>query len=168
MNDADWVIIGRFGRPHGVKGLVRVNSFTEPRDNIISYMPWYASIHHQWQMLKLQKVETTHNGVLAKIEGYEDREQVAQLTNAEIAVKRAQLPELKPGEYYWHQLMGMQVTNQAGASLGKVTDILPTGANDVLVVVGEKKYLIPYVLDVFVLSVDVGQQTITVDWDVDF
>lgn len=166
--DADWIIIGRFGRPHGIKGLVTVVSFTEPRDNVMHYTDWHARINQQWQPLKLLHLEMNNKFILTQIDGYQEREEVARLTNVDIAVEREQLPVLKPGEYYWHQLIGMQAVNQQGLLLGTVTDMLPTGANDVLVVVGEKRHLIPYLPGKYVVEINDSQHMITVDWDADF
>ena len=166
--DSDWVILGRFGRPHGVKGMITVISFAEPRDNLLLYKTWYRCIGNSWEPLSLLQVEAGHKHILARVEGYQEREQVASLTNVEIAVRRDELPVLAPGEFYWHQLLGMKVTDQQGVPYGLVTEIMPTGANDVLVVTGEKRYLIPYLPGVYVLKVDDNQRVITVDWDRDF
>lgn len=168
MDDADWVVVGRFGRAHGIKGFITVHSFTEPRDNILQYKDWHVRIANQWQPLKIVHLESTGKSILAHIEGYHEREQVTRLTNVDIAVRRNQLPPLKPGEYYWHELVGMQVINQQGQPFGTVIEILPTGAHDVLVVEGEKRHLIPYLPGQFVMNVDPSQQIITVDWDLDF
>lgn len=167
-NQSNWVVVGRFGRPHGIKGFVTVHSFTEPRDNILRYTDWHVFLNNAWHPLKLLAVEAQNKAIIALIEGYPDRELVTRLTNAEIAVDRKQLVALKPGEYYWHQLVGMKVINQKGETFGHVTEILPTGANDVLVVQGERKHLIPYLPDQFILNIDPDQQIITVDWDLDF
>ena len=164
----DWVIIGRFGRPHGIKGLLTVISFTEPRDNISSYTDWHANINHQWQPLKLLHLEMNNKSILTQVEGNQDRDAVARLTNIDIAVKRHQLPSLQQGEYYWHQLVGMRVVTQEGTALGTVTEMMSTGANDVMVVVGEKRHLIPYLPGTAVIEINDTQRLITVDWDVDF
>lgn len=167
-NDSDWVVIGRFGKPHGIKGLITVVSFTEPRDNILHYTDWHARISNKWQPLTLLHIEMNNKFILTQVEGYREREDVGRLTNTDIAVKREQLPTLQQGDYYWHQLLGMQVVNQQGALLGKVTEMLPTGANDVLVVMGEQRHLIPYLPGLTVTEVNEGQRVITVDWDSDF
>ncbi len=159
------IIIGRFGRPHGIKGLVTVISFTEPRENILRYMPWYIGSNETWKTINVLQVDVNNKSILAQVEGYHEREEVARLTNMDIAVERKLLPLLKPGEFYWHQLIGMQVVNQQGAVLGEVSEIMPTGSNDVLVVTGEQRYLIPYLLDTFIISVDDEKRLITVDWD---
>lgn len=165
---ADWVVIGRFGRPHGIKGFVTVHSFTEPRDNILRYSDWHVFLNNTWQPVKLLCVEVHNKAIVAQVEGYPERESAARLTNAEIAIQKEQLAVLEPGEYYWHQLIGMKVVNQKGESFGVVTEVMPTGANDVLVIQGERKYLIPYLLGQFIIEINDSQQLITVDWDTDF
>lgn len=167
-NSTDWVVIGRFGRAHGIKGYITVHSFTEPRDNILRYTDWHAYIDNQWRPFKVLHLEIHDKVILAQVEGYREREQVARLTNVEIAVSRTQLPALEPGEYYWHELIGMEVINHQGQVLGNVIEMLPTGANDVLVVQGEKRHLIPYLPGQFVIDVNASRRLITVDWDMDF
>ncbi len=167
-NKADWIIVGRFGRPHGIKGLISVISFTEPRDNILSYVPWYVSVGHEWQLVKLVRVEMNNKSILAQIEGYHQPEQVAALTNIEIAVQAEKLPALGPDEYYWHQLIDMQVVDTQGNILGVVKDIMPTGSNDVLVVEGSKRRLIPYIQGQYILNINAEKCLITADWDADF
>ncbi|MBA2653354.1 MAG: ribosome maturation factor RimM [Tatlockia sp.] len=167
-NSTDWVVVGRFGRAHGIKGFITIHSFTEPRDNILSYADWHAYINRQWQPLKILHIETNNKSILAQIEGYPEREQVAILANVEIAISRAQLPALEKGDYYWDQLIGMQVINQQGQNFGRVVEIMPTGTNDVLVVEGDKRHLIPYLPGKYVIDVDLSQSLISVDWDMDF
>lgn len=162
------VIVGRFGRPHGIKGFVTIHSFTEPRDNILSYAEWQVFLNKNWQPIKLLQVETYTKGIIAQVEGFPERESVMRLTNAEIAVSRDKLAKLAPGEYYWFELIGMTVLNNKGETFGKVVEVMATGANDVLVVQGERKHLIPYLPGQFVLDINPSQQVITVDWDMDF
>lgn len=164
----EWVIIGRFGRPHGIKGLVTINSFTEPRDNLFHYTDWHAYIRFQWVPIKVSQLEMRNQSILAKVEGYDDREAVAQLTNVDIAIQSTQLPILEPGDYYWNQLIGMKVIDQQGSLFGEVKEMLSTGANDVMVVVGDKRHLIPYLPGISIIEIDDNQRTITVDWDKDF
>lgn len=166
--NTDWIVVGRFGRPHGIKGFITIHSFTEPRDNILSYTDWHAYIAKQWQPLKIEQIETTNKSILAKIEGFHEREHLSSLTNVDLAISRTQLPSLTQGEYYWHQLVGMQVTNQQGIVFGKVTEIMPTGSNDVLVIEGERRHLIPYLPGQFIIDVDMDKNLISVDWDMDF
>ena len=166
--NSEWLVVGRFGRPHGIKGFITVVSFTEPRDNILNYTHWHVCINNQWQPLNVLETKVNNKFILAHVEGYQEREQVARLTNVEIAVKREQLQKLKPDEYYWHQLVGLNVVNQQGEALGVVTEMLATGSNDVLVVTGERRHLIPFLPEDVILDIDPSQGLITVDWDADF
>lgn len=167
-NAASWLVIGRFGRPHGVKGLITVVSFTEPRENIIDYTDWHVGNHNQWTPIKGLQTSVNNKFILAHIEGYHDRDQVAHLTNLEIAIKREQLKTLSADEYYWHDLVGMRVVNRSNEMLGDVTEMLATGSNDVLVVEGERRHLIPYLPGEVVIDINASQRVITVDWDADF
>lgn len=167
-NDTDWVIVGRFGRPHGIKGFITVISFTDPRDNIMQYNDWHVRLNDKWQTLDLLNLDINHQLILTQVKGYQDREDVACLTNKDIAIKRDKLPVLAPGEFYWHELVGMQVKSTEGLLLGTVTELMSTGANDVLIVEGEKRCLIPYLPGRSIINVDNSQRVITVDWDMDF
>ena len=165
---ADWVVVGRFGRPHGIKGLVTFISFTEPRENILNYTHWHVRSNNQWQPLDILKATVNNKSILAQIEGYTDRDQAARLTNADIAINREQLQALQPNEYYWHELVGMTVKTKEGRELGVVDEIIATGSNDVLIVLGEQRHLIPYLQDDVILNINTSQCVITVDWDPDF
>lgn len=165
---SDWIVVGKFGRPQGLKGMVRVFSFTQPKDNLYDYLPWHAEIDNC--IIKLEMLELQHNSKfgLAKIAGFDNRELAERLTNIEILVAKDLLPALSADEYYWHELVGMTVVNINGVVLGKVQDMLATGANDVMIVEGENRTLIPYVDEEFVVSVDDNKKLITVKWDEDF
>lgn len=162
------IIVGKFGRPHGIKGYVTVHSFTEPRENILQYTNWQMLNQKKWQPLQLLDIEVTNKSILVMVKGYETRELSAHLTNIEIAVSSSQLPTLPKGQYYWHQLVGMQVHNTEGHHFGEVKEVMATGSNDVLIVQGTKRVLIPYLLDEFILEIDETAGTITVNWDADF
>jgi 16S rRNA processing protein RimM len=85
-----------------------------------------------------------------------------------IAVPRSQLPEQDEDEYYWSDLIGMSVVNEANEQLGTVSNLLETGANDVLSVKGESgEILIPFV-DAVIKQVDAANRTIRVDWSADY
>ena len=106
--------------------------------------------------------------MLIKIAGCDDRNQASLYTKAEIGVYRKQLPLLGDDEYYWSDLENLTVINQQGVILGQVSYLFETGANDVIVVKGEKEYFIPYILDQFVLKGDLKNGRIEVDWDAEF
>jgi len=164
----DWVVVGRFGRVHGLKGFITIHSFTEPRDNILNYSGWHMNLKNQWQPIELLKIESNNKSITALIKGFEQRELASQLTNIDIAVKREALPELKSGEYYWHDLIGLKVINHKDEILGIITDIMPTGANDVLIVEGNQQHLIRYLPEKVVKMIDLEQQQIKVDWEAEY
>lgn len=164
----DWITIGRFGRPHGVHGLLSVHSFTDPQTAIIDYLPWTVKTAKQRLNLGIKPVRVNDRLILVSIEGISDRDQASLYTNTEIEIPRSILPAPGEGEYYWHDLVGMRVINRDKEELGVVTEVIATGSNDVLVVEGEKRHLIPWLPDLFVDSTDRGENLIVVDWDKDF
>ncbi len=144
-------------------------SYTEPRENILHYRPWYLRRGgEEWQPRECVEGSRHGKGVVARLEGYEDRDQARLLMNTEIGVRREQLPPTAPGEYYWQDLQGLEVMNLEGEPLGTVDHLMETGANDVLVVRGERERLIPFVLDKIVMRVDLDAGVIQVDWDKDY
>jgi 16S rRNA processing protein RimM len=110
----------------------------------------------------------TAKGVVLTLPGVEDRDAAEALAGAEVWVPRSALPKPKPGEYYWVDLEGLRVVNREGIELGKVSYLFETGANDVMVVAGERDRLIPFLTDQFILDVDFEAGLVTVDWDADF
>ena len=151
----------------GIAGWVKIESFTEPRENILRYRPW--TLVHGGVETEVAKPQgrTQGKGFVAKLPQADDRDQAAALLGAEIFIDRAQLPKAEEGEIYWADLEGLEVVLEDGTVLGNVSHLFPTGANDVIVVRGTRERLIPYVTDV-VKSVDLEAKRITVDWDPDF
>ncbi len=123
--------------------------------------------HGAWAPLRVLDGRSQGRGLIARLEGCTDRDQAHALIGAEIAIDLAQLPALGAGEYYWAQLEGLRVVNLQGVELGRVSHLLETGANDVLVVKGEREHLIPYIGAV-IRAVDTEAGLIRVDWDPDF
>lgn len=160
------VVLGRITGLYGVKGWVRVYSETEPREGILSYSPWL--IGQDLSERRLLDGRRQGRGVVAHLEGCDDRDQAAELLGQEIAVWRHQLPPPRPDEFYWIDLEGLTVINRAGVELGLVSHLFATGANDVLVVRGERERLIPFVWEQVILEVDFAQRLIRVDWEPDF
>lgn len=161
------VIIGRFGRVYGVRGWLRVNSFTDPTTNIFDYSPWQIQRQGEWQPIKLEAKKILGTGLIVKLAGLSDCDQARLFTNLDIAVEANILPQLKFGDYYWEQLIGLAVQTKTGVSLGSIDHLIETGANDVMVVKNGRERLLPYTADT-VLSIDLEKQLITVDWDPDF
>lgn len=164
---AKWVSLGRIVGVFGVKGWVRIESHTRPRDAIFGYSPWGLGLKSGWERRAVIDGEARSKSLVARIEGIDDRELARELIGTEIAVPREELPAPEKGEIYWADLIGCSVVNQENRDFGKVTGLLETGANDVLIVEGEKERLIPYT-DEAVLEVDLDRGLLRVDWDEEF
>ena len=107
-------------------------------------------------------------GYVAQLAGVEDRDAAAALGGVEIEVPRECLEPVTDGEFYWNDLIGLEVETLTGDRLGQVQRMMETGANDVMVVTGERRRLIPFVHGGVVREVDLEAGTIRVDWDPDF
>ncbi|MEJ2059743.1 MAG: ribosome maturation factor RimM [Gammaproteobacteria bacterium] len=162
------VVLGRVSGLYGVKGWVKVFSETQPRENILSYSPWQLKIQGEWQTRTVETGRRQGKGVVAKLEGCDERDAAAALMGAEIAVSRDQLPPLESGEYYWADLVGLQVETLDGVPLGVVDHLFETGANDVVVVKGARERLIPFVRPEVVREIDLAAGRMRVDWDPEF
>ena len=153
----------------GVQGWVKVHSYTEPRENILDYPAWNLGDGSETsEEYLLEAGRTQGKSLVAKLTGVDDRDEATALIRRIIRVKRCQLPELEPGQYYWSDLEGLTVVNTAGGRLGTVTKLIATGANDVLVVQGDGELLIPFVLEQVVKSVELDEGRIVVAWDSDY
>jgi 16S rRNA processing protein RimM len=160
--------VGRIVGVHGVGGWVKIESFTEPRLRIFAYQPWRLAQAGVETEIDSAQGHEQGKGMVAKLSGCDDRDAAVALVGAEIRIPRSALPKPKRGEFYWADLEGLDVVTVDGAPLGKVSHLFATGANDVLVVSGERERLIPYVTGQFVKKVDLDAGCITVDWDEDF
>ena len=163
----DEICVGHVTGVQGLKGWVKVFSNTDPRENIVKYSPWMLKAVDASRTLD---VEGRLQGrlVLAKLDGIESREAATELIGNKIYIWPEQLPALDENEYYWSDLIGMQVESLAAEALGQVDDMMETGANDVMVVKGDKERLIPFVLDDIVCEVDLANRRIVVDWQADY
>ncbi|AXT29825.1 ribosome maturation factor RimM [Pseudoalteromonas tunicata] len=169
------IVVGKLGAPYGIKGWLKVHSFTDDPVGIFDFSPWLIGQQGKWQSFKVVDWRRHSKGFIAKFANIDDRDQALVYTNAEIFVELSQLPELPQGEFYWRDLIGMSVTTDKGYSLGIVDDLMETGSNDVLVVkannndgFGQAERLIPFLTDTVILNVDAEARQITVDWDPSF
>ncbi|MCB1868849.1 MAG: ribosome maturation factor RimM [Gammaproteobacteria bacterium] len=151
----------------GVRGWVKVFSDTSPRTNILNFPCWHLCLAGEWKEHRLSTGRAQGKGVVALLEGFEDRDQAAALVDAEIAVPRNLLPAIGTDEFYWTDLEGTQVVTLEGVDLGRLESLFSTGSNDVMVVMGERERLIPFI-DGTVIDVDLDLQRVTVDWDPEF
>ena len=161
------VVIGEIAGVYGVKGWLRIRSYTQPLDNIFGYSPWNLGSEGNWSEVNVAEGRRHGRGLVAKIAGIDDRDSAMSCQGKLIAVRRDQLPD-SAGEFYWADLEGLRVETLEGESLGIVDHLIETGANDVLVVRGKRERLIPFILDQFVREIDLQAGRLVVDWDKDF
>jgi 16S rRNA processing protein RimM len=159
------VPLGRVGGPYGVRGWVRITSGTQPPEKIFEYRPWLLERNGAWHPVEVISGRVHGKGLVAQLAGCSDRDQAAALAGAEIAVARTALAEPAADEYYWADLVGLAVVTSEGVDLGVVDHLIETGANDVLVVRGERERLIPFTPGHAVVAVDLEQRRLTVAWD---
>lgn len=167
-SEEKFIVIGRFGAPFGVKGWMKIQSFTDPEENVLHYQPWFADLKDGFTEVKIVDSRKHHKGIVIQVEGCDTKEDTARYCNISIAVARSVFPELTDDEYYWADLEGLTVHTTTGEELGKIDHVMPTGANDVLVIKGQKEILVPYLKDRVVKNIDLDNKTMIVDWDPDF
>jgi len=167
QHDDDLICVGHVLGAQGIKGWIRVYSNTSPRENIVNYSPWLVE---QGEDLKAMDVKGRVHGkhVIAKLQGIDDRSAAETLIGCQLYINRRQLPGLEAGEYYWSDLIGLEVETLEAEPLGVVTEMLETGADDVMVLKGDRERLIPFVLDEIVTEVDLGKRRLVVNWSPEY
>jgi 16S rRNA processing protein RimM len=166
------VKVGRVSGLFGVQGWVKIYSFTQPIENVFRYRPWHLRKTDQSEKdandYEVVNSRRQGKGLIAQFSGIDDRDKAVDLIGAEIFVERRQFSDIEPGEHYWTDLVGLPVETVDGRPLGLVDSLLATGANDVLVVEGEQRHLVPFIAGQVVKDVDMDAGKIVVEWDPDF
>lgn len=163
-----WVILGRVSGVFGVKGWLKVQSYTEPRDNIVGFGAWTLRMNGVDHAFDVEEGHSHAGSVVAKLHGLDDRDRARDWVGADIVVPREQLPKIAAGELYWTDLEGLEVRTTTGTVLGTVDHLLATGGNDVLVLDSSPRLLIPFVAGDVVKEVDLTAGLIVVDWSPDY
>jgi len=167
----EFIRVGKISGAFGVKGWVKIFSFTDPRKNILSYSPLYLLQKGEWVKLDVVSGRVQGKGIVMSLEGITDPDQVLPLVGSELAIKKEQLKPASNDEFYWSQLIGLTVINVKDETLGMVTSLHETGANDVLVVKNKEQkteQLVPFVMEEIVQLVDLDNKIIRVDWELDY
>lgn len=166
--------LGKFGAVYGIKGWLKVHSYTDDPESIFQYKPLLMKSNGAFREVNIAEWKRHGKGFVAKIVDYDVREEVQSLVGVELFVDPNSLPKLEEN-YYWRDLVGCQVQTDKGYQLGVITDLMETGSNDVLVVkansndaFGQKERLIPFIEEQVILNVDIASQLITVNWEPDF
>jgi 16S rRNA processing protein RimM len=167
QHDDDLICVGHILGSQGLNGWVRVFSNTSPRENIVSYGPWLVELGGDLRAMSVTGRLQGKN-VVARLEGIEDRTRADELAGCRIFIKPEQLPGLDAGEFYWSDLIGLSVETVDGVTLGEIASMMETGADDVMVLKGERERLIPFVIDQIVTEVDLVNRRVVVDWSPEY
>jgi len=170
-NDAGWdadesrlVVMGRIVGSFGVQGWVKVKSFAEAADALGGYPSWVVRTREGWRVMQLEEFEVHSKGPVAKLAGCSDRVAADALRGAEVAVPREALGEAGEGSLYWVDLVGLEVVEQSGESLGTIEGLFEAGDTSVMVVrKAARETMIPFV-PAYVKAVDREARRVTVDW----
>ena len=168
LTDTKPVLFGRVSSVFGVRGWVKIHSYTEPRDAILGYQTWLIELNGKWRSIELAEGRKHGKTIVVRFCGIDDRDTAAEYVNAAVGVERKLMPNTGEGEYYWADLEGLQVRKHAGDLLGTVAYLLETGSKDVLVVKDrDKEILIPFIMGDVIKDVDFTEGKIVVDWELD-
>lgn len=168
MSERQHISVGKISGVFGVKGWVKVFSFTDPRENILTYSPWLLKKGDQTKAVNVVDGQLQGKTIVAQLANVNDRDHAASLMGWDIFITRDQLPKAAKGEYYWSELIGLNVETIDGVQLGVVDSLLETGANDVIIVQGERERVIPFLQGQTIINVDLDAGKIIVDWDPEF
>lgn len=171
----DYILLGKISGVHGIKGWVKVFSYTSPRVKITEYSQWYmkGSKDQSWKPLELIEGKIQGKNIIARLDGVNHRDEAEALVGTEIAIHKDQLEVLAENEYFWKDLIGLSVETISGEKLGQIDWIFNTGSNDVIIVKDNdsadlKEHLLPYLFDDVIKSVDIENSLMIVDWDPEF
>ena len=161
--DDEFILVASVGKPVGLKGWAKVNSFTRPPENLFNFKNFYLDKKGKKEILKIDQFSKSGKNYILKVESLNSIEEIEILKNKEIFIKAEDLPKLDEDKFYWKDLIGKEVEHLDGTHIGKVTEILETGSDDVLVIEKDnKKELIPFNFGEVIK--EVSDNLIIVDW----
>jgi len=157
--------LGRVGAPFGVRGWIKVHSYTDPPDRLLEHRTLQLCRAGAWRPYTVEADGRSGGALTVKLAGVEGRAQAELLRGAQVAVPRSDLPPPSDGrEYYRADLIGCEVVNSSGARLGSVAHFVETPAHAIMVVRGERERWIPAVPR-HLRRVDLSARRVVVDWD---
>jgi 16S rRNA processing protein RimM len=161
------VVLGKVVGTFGVQGWIKINSYTDPPDNILGYEELLLGSAGRWTIVQLENGRVTGKGVLGKLKGVETPEDARTRVGAELAVRRSELPPPAPGEYYWSDLEGLDAESGTGEKLGRVDHFQSTPAGTMIVLRGERELWVPFVKE-RIIKIDLERQRIVLDWSAEW
>jgi 16S rRNA processing protein RimM len=172
VNKPRLVEVGRLGAAHGVRGWLRVQSFTDPPQRLFEWRSWHLQVQGKEgnsaiRDVKLLEARPQGNGWIARLEGVDERDAASRLTGQMILVEREQLPPAEGREHYRDDLVGFEARNLEGILLGAVDHFVDTPGNVVMVIKGAREHWVP-VTGQHLRSIDKDARAVIVDWPEDF
>ena len=168
MSNQQQINVGKISGVFGVKGWVKVFSFTDNKENILNYSPWLLKKDNEIKIIKVIDGKLQGKAVVAQLEAVNDRDQAASLMGWDIFITPDQLPKVAKDEYYWSDLIGLSVETSLGVQLGVIESLMETGANDVVIIKGDRERVIPFLQGQTIISINLDDAKMIVDWDPDF
>ena len=169
MEDDKKIYLGKITGVHGIKGWLKIQSFSSPPENILNYPLWIISNRGQEGFYSVEQGRKHSNKIIVKLERIDDRTKAESLINSKIKIRRSELPKLSNESHYWSDLEGLSVLNSEETLIGIVDSLIETGANDVMVVntTKDKRILIPFVMHEIIKEVSIELNYVKVDWSID-
>jgi len=168
LSNQQQINVGKISGVFGVKGWVKVFSFTDNKENILNYSPWLLKKDNEIKIIKVIDGKLQGKAVVAQLEAVNDRDQAASLMGWDIFITPDQLPKVAKDEYYWSDLIGLSVETSLGVQLGVIESLMETGANDVVIIKGDRERVIPFLQGQTIISINLDDAKMIVDWDPDF
>jgi len=168
------VVVGKVVGVHGIRGWLKIQSFTEPSTNLFDYSPWILQLHGQDYVCDDVSGQQHGKGLRAKLPDCNDRDAALKWRGASISVQRSVLPTIADDEFYWADLIGFRIVTEAGVDLGRIVEMQATGANDVMIVeevvadAKNKQRWLPFLQGQVIKQVNRQDRVMTVDWDPEF
>ena len=169
MEDDKKIYLGKITGVHGIKGWLKIQSFSSPPENILNYPSWIINNQGEEELYSIEQGRKQNNKIVVKLEKIDDRNTAESLINSKIQILRSDLPKLSNENYYWSDLVGLSVLNSEEKVIGKIESLIETGANDVMVIITlkDERILIPFVMHEIIKEVNVELNYIKIDWSIE-
>jgi len=169
MEDDKKIYLGKITGVHGIKGWLKIQSYSSPPENILNYPSWIINNKGEEDFYSIEQGRKQNNKIVVKLEKIDDRNTAESLINSKIQILRSDLPKLSNENYYWSDLVGLSVLNSEETVIGKIESLIETGANDVMVIITlkDERILIPFVMHEIIKEVNVELSYIKIDWSIE-
>ena len=168
MEDDKKIYLGKISGVHGIKGWLKIHSFSSPPENILNYPKWIINNQGEEECYSVEQGRKQNNKIVVKLEKIDDRNTAESLINSKIQILRSDLPKLSNENYYWSDLVGLSVLNSEETVIGKIESLIETTANDIMVINTSKneRVLVPFVMHEIIKEVNLELNYVKIDWSI--